>query len=338
MSFFKNLFLSFFILAVTVLSASALEEPLTVGQRDLLNAVNNGEYDDLTVGELRELLQKQQMVEGCAPDCEKLADEGSSSVVDQRLSSEQLATFLPFSIVPHKRNYLLPVTYNSHVNSKPFKVDDDDVDRVEVKFQFSFKVPIWQDVIGRADLWAAYTNLSFWQAYNSTHSSPFRETNHEPELFLTVENDTKLFGLTNSLILFGINHQSNGQSGSLSRSWNRLYLNFILDRGDFVLSFKPWYRIEEDRDDDDNPGINRYLGYGELKLGYKWDHHLFSIMLRNNLRQENNKGAVQFDWTFPLTSHLKGYVQYFNGYGESLIDYDASSNRLGFGVVLTDLF
>ncbi|WP_321531888.1 phospholipase A [uncultured Desulfuromonas sp.] len=334
----RGLCVSLFCCALFVSPCWAASEPLSALQTDLLNAVQSGEYDDLTVGQLRELLEKQH-AQTCAPQCENLEEPLiTRSVVDQRLTSENLASRLPFSIIPHKRNYLLPVTYNSHVNSEPFEVDDEDMDRFEVKFQFSFKVPVWQNVIGNADLWAAYTNLSFWQAYNQPFSSPFRETNHEPELFLTIENDTKIFGLTNSLILIGLNHQSNGQGGTLSRSWNRLYLNFILDRDDFVLSFSPWYRFEEDRDDDDNPDIDKYLGYGEIKFGYKWDQHVFSVMLRNNLRQHGNKGAVQVDWTFPLTSQLKGYVQYFNGYGESLIDYNASSNRIGFGVVLSDLF
>jgi phospholipase A1 len=59
-------------------------------------------------------------------------------------------------------------------------------------------------------------------------------------------------------------------------------------------------------------------------------------MVRNNLDRDDNRGALQLDWSYPLSERLKFYMQYFNGYGESLIDYNHSTHRLGVGLMLTD--
>jgi phospholipase A1 len=59
-------------------------------------------------------------------------------------------------------------------------------------------------------------------------------------------------------------------------------------------------------------------------------------MLRNKLDFGENYGAIQLGWSFPLSNNLRGYVQWFNGYGESLIDYNAHTNSIGFGIQLSD--
>lgn len=344
--------------AADVFSASEL-------QQCMLTAINSGAFDNLTIAELRRkcatVAGRQEVAHQAIPAAQPYDTGGAISApmgtgtatttvttpatgaLKQRLDSEQQTRFRPFSLTAHKRNYLLPVTYRSTTNGAPFEVDNEEIDHVEVKFQFSFKFPIWNNLIGNADLWGAYTNLSFWQAYNAKHSSPFRETNHEPELFLEFIGTRSFLGFSNTSNRFGIVHQSNGQHGLRSRSWNRIYLDISFERDNLVLNLKPWFRIPEsdkqsinDPDGDDNPNIEKYLGYGEISADYKWGNQLVSVMLRNNLRARHNKGAIQIDWTFPLTRRLKGYIQYFNGYGESLIDYNASVNRLGLGIALTD--
>ena len=148
-----------------------------------------------------------------------------------------------------------------------------------------------------------------------------------------MKND--FFGFTQRILTLGAVHESNGRADPLSRSWNRIYAFFGLERGNFSLALKPWYRIPENSEDDDNPNIEKYVGYGEVYTFYRWREHLFSGMFRNNLRSDN-KGAIQVDWSFPLRGKLKGYVQYYNGYGETLVDYDHAVNRIGVGVMMVN--
>jgi phospholipase A1/A2 len=60
------------------------------------------------------------------------------------------------------------------------------------------------------------------------------------------------------------------------------------------------------------------------------------LMFRNNLRIPDNKGAIDLGWAFPLMRSLKGYIQYFNGYGESLLDYNYPVSRVSFGISFSD--
>ena len=228
------------------------------------------------------------------------------------------------------------MTYNDAPNQSPQPFGPGkELDNWEIKFQISFKVPVLTGVFNeRARLHFAYSQISFWQAYDGSNSSPFRETNYEPELMLTLESDWSLFGFRNRFNVLGLSHQSNGRAEPLSRSWNRLYANLVFERDHLVLSFRPWWRIPEREEDDDNPDIEDYLGHAELRLLYAREERSRSALVRYN--PSTGRGALQLDWTFPMHDRLKGYLQYFNGYGESLIDYDAQSHRIGIGVLLTD--
>jgi len=338
--------LSLLLSSMTLLSwqANAENSLSTCMQAQLLNA-----NDSITVGELKDFCQQQAsagvaasstMSDAPLEDINVVEAEKPQSALENRIKTERENEETNFSLIPHKPNYII-LSNNSSPNEKPFTEAfpdrDIDLDTLETKFQISVKVPLAKGLINNhGDLYAAYTGRFFWQQFNSDNSSPFRETNHEPELWLSFKNDSELWGFRNSVIRTGIVHQSNGQAGSLSRSWNRVFADFIVEKGNAYFSFKPWIRISEDFEDDDNPDIDDYMGNFELSGVYKMGEQSFSLMTRNNLDFDENRGAVEFGWTFPLSGNLKGYVQWFNGYGESLIDYNSSSNSIGVGVKISD--
>ena len=271
------------------------------------------------------------------------AVEKQPTAVRQRLAMEQAARDNPFLLLPHRPNYILPLAYSTDPNEEPFGLEQGSFDKMEMKFQVSLKFLLKEDFIGgKGNLYAAYTNRSWWQTYNAERSRPFRETNHEPELFLLYDTDWKVLGMRATSLIAGVSHQSNGQGGALSRSWNRVYLSLILEKGNSVFSLKPWYRIPEQEksapDDprgDDNPVIHKYMGSAEAGFLYRKKRHSLTMMLRNNLRSDN-RGAIELGWSYPLTGNMKGYLQVFDGYGESLIDYDHKTTTVGLGILLAD--
>lgn len=316
-----------------LMSTLAHADDVTECMVDRMGQVN----DSMTIKELRLQCQKDLR------SGEYLASEREAAVVSERLRVDKENVLAPFTLMAHKPNYVLVGTHNTKgydptVYREQYDNPNLDIDDTEAQFQISIKTPLAINLFDTVDIYAAYTNRSFWQVYNSDISRPFRETNHEPEIWAQFEPNWKFLGFTNTLNSIGLVHQSNGQGGVMSRSWNRVYANFVIERDNFALKFKPWYRIPEDDDDDDNPDITDYLGHYELRAAYKWGEHVFSAMSRNNLESGFDKGAVELGWSFPLGDfrYLKGYVQFFNGYGESLIDYDQRTNRIGIGLSLTD--
>ncbi len=258
--------------------------------------------------------------------------------LERRLEKERDLARRAFTIIPHRPNYILH-TYSGSPNVAPFQSSDPDADfqHQEVKYQLSLRVPVYNKLFGQnGDLWFGYTQLTFWQAFNWDRSAPVRETDYEPEVGLTFHTDFSLFGIKHRLFSLGIAHQSNGSTEPLSRSWNRVWASFVLERGNLMVTLKPWYRIPERSETDNNPDIEDYAGRGELHVAYKHGDRVLSFQLRNNLQSGENRSGYELDWSFPFSKQIKGLVQYYNGYGESLIDYNVRTRRIGLGVLITD--
>ena len=235
-----------------------------------------------------------------------------------------------FGLHPYKKNYLLPATYdlNESENKKQF----------ETTFQISVEKPISYNFFGlNESISASYTQKSFWQT--AKKSSPFRETNYEPEIFVQFPYKNSSNVLKGYKV--ALNHVSNGKNDEMSRSWNRAYLEGYFQFANLFIIPKVWYRIPERTEDDDNPDIQKYYGSGDLTFLYAYKKHTFELALRNNLRfSQSNKGSAEVNWTFPLPEFLSasdtyGMLQIFSGYGNNLIDYDTEVHKIGFGIAFS---
>ena len=102
---------------------------------------------------------------------------------------------------------------------------------------------------------------------------------------------------------------------------------------------RPWWRIPESRADDNNPDISDYMGRGEAQIVHEVNGNEFGLLLRHSLRGgDESHGAAQFTWSFPLAGNLRGYMEVFKGYGESLIDYNHNATYVGVGFSVLDWY
>ena len=271
----------------------------------------------------------------------------NTSLLDKRWELSADSKLGTWNIRANQPVYLLPVFWSSSKNELPHSPNPQNTETeklnlssTEAKFQISLKTKAVENLIGNnGDIWLGYTQSSHWQVYNAEESRPFRETNYEPEASLVFRTNYEILGLNGRLLGLTLNHQSNGRSDPLSRSWNRVMLNLGFERGNFAMMIRPWYRIEEDAKDDNNPDIKNYVGRGDLTTFYRWNEHDFSLMLRHSLKGgDDSHGALQFDWAFPIKGKLRGHFQVFDGYGESLIDYNHRATYVGLGVSLMNWY
>ncbi len=245
---------------------------------------------------------------------------------------------------PYRRNYAL-IHYIAGVNIQPSSPaplhstsTPYDYQQNELKFQFSSKSEIGGyrdfDFLGFKNfrLWAAYTQQSYWQLFNSTASSPFRETNYEPELIGT-------FGSGNSrgwkLINLGLSHQSNGKQNPDSRSWNRLYLQGGWEWDEVYVLARGWWRIPESAAYDDNPDLTQFIGVADMETHWSPDSEdEVILLLRSNLNLGKPRGYLEINWSTPVhVAHLSRLsLQFSSGYGSNLLDYNYNQTAFGVGL------
>jgi phospholipase A1 len=248
-----------------------------------------------------------------------------------------------FALRPYKPVYILPAFYSSSPNLHPSSPNPADnanlagpIDHIEGKFQYSAKAKMLENLgFTGSNLWFAYTQSSRWQVYNRETSRNFRESDYEPELIYTAPTHYSVLGLDGRLIGLSLTHQSNGRDDPLSRSWNRVIGQVGLESDNWTVLVRPWLRIREQANKDNNADILNYIGRGEVVAIRKFGNQQIAVTLRHSLRAgSESRGSVTAEWAFPVYGYLKGYVQGFTGYGESLIDYNHRQNSIGVGISL----
>jgi outer membrane phospholipase A len=212
--------------------------------------------------------------------------------------------------------------------------------RYQVSFKyrlFTPKDPATPDFID--NLYLGYTQTALWDLHSDSH--PFYDTTYSPSLFwrkdaLWQSPEKQVFlGLA-----AGVEHASNGKSGDDSRSLNDVFVqpefNYRFDNGS-TLTFAP--RVKSYFKTGNNPDYADYAGHVDWKLRWAQDN---GLALGGMYRQgHHGRASTQIDASWPLRRtflNMNGYlhVQYFRGYGETLLGYRQKSEpqvRIGLALV-----
>ena len=202
--------------------------------------------------------------------------------------------------------------------------------------QLAEKLP-WID-----DLYLSYSQTSLWDLDDL--SKPFTDSSYRPRLFFSNYDLGRLLdGRLRLGIEAGAGHESNGKGGEESRSFNMLYARPVLTFGDpegLRAYLAPL--IHNYISEDENPDIQHYRGYVDWLFGIGSKGGLdFSATVRSGTRSDY--GSLELNASYPLSKlsggDLTGWLmlQYFAGYGESLLDYDRKLDaqfRLGIAIAL----
>lgn len=223
----------------------------------------------------------------------------------------------------NKDNYLIAGTT---VGKTPTATNSD------AKFQLSISQRLTKTVLPfDTYLFITYTQKAFWNVFQK--SMPMRDLNFNPGIGLMrpIIYKNKYIG-KGSLI---IEHESNGKDSLDSRSWNKVTLAIaILMHKNVEMQFKTSIPII---DSDNNRDILRYNGIGQLATSFMTDNHKFNAAIILNKR----KGwDLNFNTTFEVGYKLNPrdnqyiFLQYYNGYGESLFEYKQFQSKLRIGFVI----
>lgn len=242
-----------------------------------------------------------------------------------------------YTLFNHNRSYIMPFSYVENPSNDLYPTQTFDPDnkadfysKTEAELQISFFIPVYRKVFSsNFDLIFAYSHHSWWQAYNSAWSRPFRETNYSPEIFfrnvVNSRGDSGLLGYD-----LGYIHESNGQIQLVSRSWNRIFGRAVFANSDrsSIIKFSGWIRLP-DGPDDDNSDIQKYMGVGSIEYQKSLGRHSIELEIPIAIRP-----GVEFRYSYPWRSGLRWFADIKYGYGQSLIEYDRSTRRAGFGIML----
>lgn len=227
----------------------------------------------------------------------------------------------------YKDNYFVAGTNPYH---RPTRTDSD------VKFQISLAIRLTDNVLPlKSFLFLMYTQKTFWNVFEN--SMPMHDLNFNPGIGWSIPffNKDRYLGKFTMMI----EHESNGRDSIQSRSWNKIsFSGSTLIDENLMVHAKFWIPII---DGENNRDILKYCGIfqGGLVLTSRNKRWTWGVTWVKRAGWNMNFNTIwDMGFRVSMKSSLNLYAQYYNGYGEGLLDYKQFHNRIRIGIMFKPKF
>lgn len=227
----------------------------------------------------------------------------------------------------YRDNYFVVGTTVGH---KPNATNSD------VKFQISIAQRLTKATLPWGTLlFLMFSEKTQWNVFQN--SMPMRDLNFNPGIGLSKPFFSKGRYIGKMTLL--IEHESNGRDGDDSRSWNRISLSgSALINKNILVHAKYWIPIVDGMN---NRDLLKYSGIAQWGTEVSLDNRrwIFGVTLvKRQGWNLNFNTTLEASWLVSRKVNQYLYVQYYNGYGEFLLDYNQFRSRLRVGIVIKPKF
>lgn len=223
----------------------------------------------------------------------------------------------------YKDNYFIVGT---SINSKPTATNSD------VKFQVSIAQRLTKSTLPfNTYLFLFYSQKCMWNVFEE--SLPMRDLNFNPGIGLAKHLFVKNRYI--GKLIFLVEHESNGKDGLDSRSWNKISLacNIFVDPN-FMIHGKAWIPIV---DGGNNKDILDYSGIYQTGVAFTSPNKRFGFavtLIKRRGWKMNFNTIMEVNYRILKNENQYLFLQYYNGYGENLLDYNRFHSRIRAGIVI----
>jgi len=206
----------------------------------------------------------------------------------------------------------------------------------DIKFQVSIAQRLTKTTLPlNSYIFLMYTQKTFWNIFED--SMPMRDLNFNPGIGWSFPFFSKGRYAGKATIL--IEHESNGRDSIWSRSWNRIsFIGSTMVTDWLMVHAKFWIPIV---DGQHNKDILKYCGIWQAGAVVTTRDKKFGwglTLVKRKGWNLNFNTILEFNWRVHKRSNQYLFVQYYNGFGENLLDYKVFHSRLRVGIVIKPRF